>query len=155
MITVQIDSTALIKTLTRAEHTLLSDLRDFWQTAGEDVMKDTFELLFESEGAVGQFQKWHPLSPAYARQKRATYPNAGILERRGDLRKSLTQTPIVNTSRAQMTYSTAVPYAKYHEYGTGNIPARPIFARAAVIVAAPMRKALNAYLKKRMEALTP
>lgn len=73
---------------------------------------------------------WPPLSPAYAAWKRRHFPNKSLLVLTGKMKNSLT----VNKSRnvifnraggRQLILGTRIKYAKFHQYGTKKMPARP------------------------------
>lgn len=77
---------------------------------------------FDTEGRGG----WAPLSPAYARRKRAKYGDRPILVASGRLRASLTTSPDVRrVDRDSMEVGSTVPYGVFHQRGTKRMPARP------------------------------
>lgn len=81
---------------------------------------------FDTEGQKAS-GGWKALSPAYAAWKEVAYPNRKILERTGDLEKSLTQRPfgVEAITATTMEVGTRVPYAIYHQMGGGKLPKRP------------------------------
>jgi len=106
----------------------ITDYRPVWP-----VIEDDFYSLearqFQSEGVAGGGEKWAPLSPEYAGYKEAHFPGAKILERKGDLARSLSNANDPNAvhirERKMLTLGTRVPYARYHQEGTKHMPARP------------------------------
>lgn len=84
---------------------------------------------FESTGgSIGE--RWEPLSPAYALWKGRHYPGRPLLVLKGRMKRSLTK----DTSRdmifsrkggRQLIIGTRISYAKFHQYGTSKMPARP------------------------------
>ena len=95
----------------------IADYRPIWP-----VIADDFYAMekgqFRSEGEEGG-KRWQELSPAYAAWKQAQYPGKPILERTGDLVKSLTSEHDPNTvqvkKRKTLTLGTKIPYAIYHQ----------------------------------------
>ena len=82
---------------------------------------------FDSEGEFGGTCAWSPLSPAYGAWKSRAYPGKKILERSGDLRRSLSQRPFpveVITPRTMLVGSNN-SVAMFHQHGTSRMPARP------------------------------
>tara|TARA_R100001129_G_scaffold172248_1_gene142812 strand:- start:74 stop:565 length:492 start_codon:yes stop_codon:yes gene_type:complete len=90
---------------------------------------ERIDKAFTSKGkSIGM--NWPPLSPAYAAWKSRHFPNRPLLVLRGHLRDSLT-----NESSRQMVFNraggrqliigTRIKYAKFHQYGTKKMPARP------------------------------
>ena len=95
----------------------VSDYRPVWP-----MIEDDFYALekrqFESVGAAGG-EKWPELSPEYRGWKEAHYPGKPILERTGDLVRSLTNANDPNAVRIEdrrtLTLGTRIPYAIYHQ----------------------------------------
>ena len=77
---------------------------------------------------------WKDLKPKYAARKAIEYPGKTILIRRGDLFRSLVATTGASVAQLQPTkliYGTAIPYAKFHQFGTKFMPARPMLGLSA------------------------
>ena len=68
----------------------------------------------------GRPAPWRPLSPAYLKRKVAQGYSAKPLIKTGLLRASIAQ----KVSTKGFRVGTSVPYARYHQLGTGTIPAR-------------------------------
>lgn len=83
---------------------------------------------FNTRGSYGS-GGWAPLSPAYAAWKTKNHPGKPLMELTGELRESLTQRPfgIDSIQRDGMIIGTQISYASYHQHGTPNMPARPLF----------------------------
>lgn len=85
-------------------------------------------LNFQSRGAVGG-SVWAPLDPEYAAWKLENYGANGILVRTGDLQRSLTfdnaRGAVREIRRRGARFGTKIPYAKFHQRGTTNMPERP------------------------------
>jgi len=114
----------------------VKDLRPVWDDIYKDFLKRE-KLVFQRQGNVGSrtrevtgakkggsWGKWEPLDKAYAARKRAAGFGSKILVRTGDLRDSLTQRghseAVFNPSKRWLTMGTTVPYAGYHQTGTGR-----------------------------------
>jgi phage gpG-like protein len=95
----------------------VADYRPIW-----GVIAGDFHALekrqFKTEGAEGG-SKWQELSPIYAGWKQAHYPGTRILQRTGDLERSLTEENDLNgvriEARKTLTLGSKVPYAIYHQ----------------------------------------
>lgn len=70
---------------------------------------------------------WAALSPGYAIWKERNFPGKPILERTGELKKSLTQRPfgVEVISTMAMEIGTRLPYAVRHQQGGTHLPKRP------------------------------
>lgn len=112
---------------------------------------------FDAQGAGPQAGSWAPLSVSYAKWKQAHFPGRPILVRTGALKDALTgdeATPFAKrqVSGNSLSFGTSgLPYASFHQTGTGRMPARPEFDfgpdfEAAMLAAASagVREALKA-----------
>lgn len=95
----------------------VADYRPIWGVIAEDFCEQEKDQ-FKTEGAEGG-EKWQELSPAYAGYKEAHYPGTRILERTGDLMRSLTKAGDPNgvriEARKTLTLGSKIPYAIYHQ----------------------------------------
>lgn len=93
-------------------------------------------LNFQSKGAVGG-QVWAPLDPEYAAWKLENYGANGILVRTGDLQRSLTfdnaRGAVREIRRTKARFGTSIPYARFHQTGTRNMPERPPIVNPEVL----------------------
>jgi len=84
---------------------------------------------FSAEGAGPVAGKWAALSPQYAAWKQQHYPGKPILEREGVLKQALTGSggnSLREYTHEAMNFGTiGVPYASFHQLGTGRMAARP------------------------------
>lgn len=72
---------------------------------------------------------WPPLSPAYAAWKSTRFPGAPILVQTGKLFRSvsdLSSSPLNTMTDTSATFVVDNRIAKFHQYGTENMPARKI-----------------------------
>lgn len=130
----------------------VKDLSHGWERVGEDVLADNMlnmigqgrlytkedRLVFDR--STGKFRPsknpratdWAALAPATVRDReRQGYPGSEpILWRRGDLARSVSQRGAAgNIFRVRpdgVEVGTNDPLAAYHQFGTVNMPARPI-----------------------------
>lgn len=100
--------------------------RPAWERVA-DAFGRFMKRQFETGGASAG-KAWAPLDPAYMRWKvdRGFAPD--ILVRTGRLKRSLTERPfgVETFTRDGVTLGTDVEYAKFHQFGTDTIPARPM-----------------------------
>ncbi len=107
----------------------VADYRPIWPVIEDDFYAQE-KAQFQSEGAEGG-EKWQDLSPAYADWKEAHYPGRRILERTGDLERSLTSGSDPNAIKREgvrtLTLGSKVPYAIYHQSPAARkrLPRRP------------------------------
>jgi phage gpG-like protein len=106
----------------------IADYRQVWP-AIEDEFHAHMADQFRSKG-VESGAPWAPLSLAYAHWKEAHYPGRPILQRTGDLYRSLTDSNDPNAIRVAESKSlklgSRIPYAIFHQTGArdGKLPAR-------------------------------
>jgi phage gpG-like protein len=118
----------------------VADYRPIWGVITDDFYAQV-RAQFSSEGAEGG-DRWQQLSEEYAGWKEKHFPGKPILQRTGDLMESLTNPNSANAvhieERKTLTLGSRVPYAIYHQTGTGKMAARPeiqltdAFRRAAM-----------------------
>jgi len=105
----------------------ISDWRPIWP-----VFADTFYAYirsqFSSEGEEGLGAKWAKLSDSYAAWKAKHFPGKPILQRTGALIASLTGASapgaVYQPQPHSLTIGSTIPYALYHQTGTGRMPQR-------------------------------
>lgn len=112
--------------LSRALDVACGDLLDFspvFKKIGKKFQEYETKM-FDSEGSTSG-KKWKALSPIYAAQKAKDYPGTKILERTGALKRSLTgKDAIIQADKIMGVYGTIMPYALYHQKGSGHLPMR-------------------------------
>lgn len=127
----------------------VSDYTPIWPVI-EDEFYAEEKAQFASEGAEGG-EKWAPLSPAYSEWKEAHFPGQPILQRTGDLERSLTSRNDPNgvrvEARKQLTLGSRVPYGIYHQSTAPRtrLPRRPMINLTSAFKATVMRQ-VQAYL---------
>ena len=112
-----------------------ADLSEFWQTFALPTLLQEAEEVFAQE-------PWPPLNPVYERIKSYTHPGQPILQRSGDLFRSLVSYnapyAVREVEPESLTYGTDVPYAFYHEFGItpptnwGALPQRAVIGHFGV-----------------------
>jgi phage gpG-like protein len=95
----------------------VADYRPIWPVIEDDFYAQEKDQ-FATEGAEGG-EKWVPLSPEYGAYKEAHFPGKPILQRTGDLMRSLTTPNDPNAVRVEerktLTLGSRIPYAIYHQ----------------------------------------
>lgn len=98
-------------------------------TPAWEAMADRFVTVerrqFSSEGRYAS-GGWAPLSPRYAAWKARHYPGQKILQREGDLIRSLTERPfgVEVITPQKMWIGSSVEYGAYHQHGGPRLPRR-------------------------------
>lgn len=113
--------------LTQALDTLAKDISD-WRPVWEELEQVFYQIEEQQFKEEGRSNTWTPLSAGYARWKKVRYPGKKILERTGELRRSLTGrggSPIRELTPDSLTLGTSLPYARYHQRGGSRLPSRP------------------------------
>lgn len=87
---------------------------------------------FAAEGAGPQAGSWAALSTSYAAWKQRVYPGQPKLVATGAMRAALTDGKAPGAKREigndSLSFgTTGIPYASYHQTGTGRMPSRPPF----------------------------
>jgi phage gpG-like protein len=139
MLVVTVEQTSLAEThryLSGVEGRV-SDLRPAMEEISEDFYRHE-ERAFGTEGSILRSGKWAPLSPRYAAWKARHYPGRTILVRTGKLKASLTQPgaegAIREVTEDGLEIGTSISYARYHQWGTGRMPARLVIDPPPVVV---------------------
>lgn len=119
----------------------VTDYRPIWPVMA-DVFYEMEKRQFETEGEEGG-RAWPALSPEYAGWKEAHYPGQPILQRTGDLVKSLTSQHDPNAvfvSKPKMlTLGSKLPYAIYHQ---SLLPRKVLPRRPAIQFSEPWKRAM-------------
>jgi len=127
----------------------VADYRPLWPVIEDDFYAQE-KAQFESQGEEGG-EKWQELSPEYAGWKEAHYPGKPILQRTGDLVKSLTSGSDPNTvkieARKTLTLGSKIPYAIYHQ---STAPRKVLPRRPEIMLTEPFKREtmrnMHAYL---------
>lgn len=112
-------------------HGLLNRLvaiSDDWTEAWPDVRDEIWQIEAERFDSQGKGD-WSPLSANYAAWKEKHYPGQPLLVREDKLRSSLTSDSDgseVIMEPMSLTVGTSIAYAAAHQFGGGNLPARPV-----------------------------
>ena len=110
-------------------------------------VQDLFATGGRARGGGGKFKggAWAPLSKNYRAWKQQHYPGQPTLVREGDLRESMRWSGnapgpggIFRAMKDAAIVGTAVPYAKFHHFGTKKMPARQFLIPADPSVFAPL-----------------
>ncbi|MBQ3347578.1 MAG: phage virion morphogenesis protein [Synergistaceae bacterium] len=100
----------------------LRDMRQFWTSVGMYVQRQTIRERFDKE-QTPDGQKWKPLSPATIKHRKKHHKkgNMKILQDTGELRRSVAY----EADDKSVRIGSKLKYARTHQFGRGNIPARP------------------------------
>lgn len=123
----------------------LSDLRNFWPLV-VPLATDWWGEQFETEGRFGS-GGWSPLAPStvLSKQLRGLRPN--ILQATGKLRQDASRPRREQTSRS-LTLTIDNEYLPFHQFGTENMPARPlIFERLPAQAERDLQDAAETYVR--------
>jgi phage gpG-like protein len=145
-------SDAVLKGLAALQDAV-QDLTPYWRDVFAPkyfgIVQDLFSTSGTPRGEGGKFSggPWERLSPAYAKWKFAHYPGRPTLSLTGTLRKSLYWTGsglgqggIFEATPTFVRVGTEIPYAKYHQYGTGKMPKRAFMPEPDLAVFGPLLK---------------
>ena len=136
----------VLQEIEEVEKFLNSNLARFYRGPATDVMKKVFVDIFRGEGKTARTQRWPALKQSTIEARKKRYPyrkNQKILRASGLLRKSYIRYPLVRTVGREMRISSTVPYAKYHEYGTRHMAARPVLRYAEHVAPTRLVRAFN------------
>lgn len=142
--------------LTAGLNKVIRGLIDYRQLGTWDWVASEFRKVeaeqFGSEGSAGASGKWQSLKPAYATVKARHYGNKPILERTGRLMRSLTSKTgdsVEIQAQQELTLGTRVPYAGYHQSGTGRMARRKVFDPTD-----EQKRRITAPISKKLKRLT-
>jgi len=105
----------------------VADYRPIWPVITDDFCAQVKDQ-FATEGAAGG-DKWVPLSEEYGKWKERHFAGKPILQRTGDLYRSLTNPNDPNAvhieERKTLTLGSRISYGIFHQTGTEKMAARP------------------------------
>lgn len=103
----------------------VADAEPALRAMAEYQVKTVNARQFREEGTA-ETGSWAPLSPPYARWKATRRPGRKILVFDGDLKASMTVPGegVFEVTHDQFIVGTDIEYAKYHQQGTPQMPAR-------------------------------
>lgn len=91
------------------------------------VMEECADMMFMSVmqnfKVEGRPDKWKTLSADYVKTKQRKFGNKPILQASGAMMNAIQKASTGNTATVFVS-NDAIPYAKYHQTGTKNMPAR-------------------------------
>jgi phage gpG-like protein len=122
--TFQIDKTAWAK-VEKTFRDMVDGVQSPWIPLRESarIVQDDAQRNFDSEGRF-YGRGWKALKPSTIRDRiRKGFGAGPILNRTGNLRNNAL---IRRTGRSSVEVWNITPYAKYHQYGTKNIPIRTV-----------------------------
>ncbi len=84
------------------------------------VLKQEAEFAFDNESSP-EGVRWQALAPAYKKRRDEQGYTGKILQKRGDLVRSLA----IDYADNLAVVGVSEPYGQYHQFGTQDMPARP------------------------------
>lgn len=106
----------------------VQDFTEFWEGRFKIWWYALRQLDYAAAGGTTG-SMWAPLSDDYRKWKNRHYPSAPLLVLRGPMKASLIAPDapgsVWRPSPRSLEVGSSVPYAIYHQNGTGRMPARP------------------------------
>lgn len=128
LLRIDLSGIANMKVATEAMIARALDLRPVFEVMHQAWTVEMIEQ-FATEGSYYMGEQWAPLSPEYAKRKMRKYGPMPILIATGALVKSLIGEGgehVKQIGPDHAVFGTSVPYAQYHQGGTGKMPKRQI-----------------------------
>lgn len=125
MVTIQIETIG-DERFVRGFNRFLDEIKDF-SPVFELLWDDFTEINKKNFDRQGTPERWKPLSEDYAAWKAKVRPGRPILVFDGNLRASLTglsPDTIKKIGKTEAEFGTTLPYAPYHQRGSGRLPRR-------------------------------
>lgn len=148
MINISITATGIdetIKSLTKVAKGL-GDHRDFLKEEVVPELKKEFRRVFSSDG----FGRWRPLDRDTITQKLEDGYSTTPLVRTNYYKRVTERLQGMTIRRNVLEIDSPVPYAKYHEYGTRRIPARPVFSAVAQQIRPRLPRLYEIYARRKL-----
>ena len=120
------------------------DYNDFLVGVVEPELKEQFTKCFKTKG----FGKWAPLDADTRDYKSKRGKRLLPLVDSGRYRKACEDLKGKTLGKNNLKIVSPIGYAVFHEYGTGEIPARPVFKLVADRMQRKMRKLYREYNAK-------
>lgn len=93
---------------------------DFLNELGIGMVQEVHKRIADSKQSPDG-TPWRPWATSTAKARRRAGASSSLLYNSGDLYRSINY----NVTGDKLTISSSVPYAKYLQHGTRNMPARP------------------------------
>ena len=124
----------------------LGNHNEFLKDYVEPALRNTFRYAFQSHG----YRRWQPLAASTVRSKtRQGYP-ATPLVRTGRYRRSATKLEGLRIRPNVIEVDSPIRYAGYLEYGTRNMPARPVFSTVTERIRRRLPELYRKYARERL-----
>jgi phage gpG-like protein len=101
----------------------MRDLRPIWPGLQQSLKRYSI-ANFTAQGLPSG--GWRPLDAEYASWKSGRFPGAPILVQTGKLFRQVLEGPKLDGARDNASFSFEGRIAKFHQYGTTKMPARPV-----------------------------
>lgn len=101
----------------------MRDLRPVWPSL-QSSLKNYMISNFTAQGLPSG--GWKPLDAEYASWKATNFPGAPMLVQSGELFRQVSQGPKLESGARDAKFKFSGKIARFHQYGTEKMPARPI-----------------------------
>ena len=123
-----------------------TDYRPFFEEEVQPALRKEFRRAFTTRG----FQRWEALAQATLIQKaKSGYPVRALV-RTGRYRRATEKLEGMRVRRTVLEIRSPIPYARFQEFGTRNIPARPIFEEVAQRIEKQLPQLYRRYARRRL-----
>ena len=146
MVKIKIKGLTSVNNLLNKLGKAVSDNKEFLSSVAVSEIKKEVSRVFSSKGFGG----WPPLAPSTLRYKRRYGYSSDPLVRTGSMKGEMTSLSGVSITSNKLVYESNTPYAKYHEYGTSRIPARPVFSLAKNKLEQTLPMEYSRYISRRI-----
>lgn len=101
----------------------MKDYRPVWPSVNKSLKTYMIEN-FTAQGLPSG--GWKPLAPEYASWKQTRFPGSPLLVQNGNLFQKVASGPKLDGGHRVAHFSFTGKIARFHQYGTSKMPARPI-----------------------------
>ena len=152
MLRMRIQVDGLTKTISNLRNVRrkLGDHRDFLRTRVTKELSAEFKKCFNTRG----YGSWRPLDRDTILEKQEEGFSSQALVRTNRYRRACEELRGMSirrsSGRSRLRIKSPVPYARYHEFGTRDIPARPVFELVANEMQRKIVRIYRQYLERRL-----
>ena len=126
-LSVEVDGVERVRGAYASLASAFGDFSPFFESEGTRFRSRMAEHFYSFGGMVGG---WKPLSPGYAAWKAEQRPGRPIMVFDGDLRRSFlgvgSTGNVTRIYKDRAEFGSSNPVAAIHQYGGGDVPARPL-----------------------------
>lgn len=122
------------------------DYRPFFEEEVAPRLRREFSRVFSTRG----YHTWEVLAQSTLLQKAKQGYSTAPLVRTGRYRRTTEKLEGMRLRRRVLEIRSPIPYARYQEYGTRNIPARPVFEEVAQRIERQLPALYRRYARRRL-----